>query len=693
MNLKYIISRTQGIGHSPSFALWRITVAAATCFLCSAVCAQTQLTNATLYGSATVINPGQTYTAIYVVFPPQASGPNHDDFVQYVMTQSAIDGVNVQVDWNLVEINDPTQTDCTQYAPPANNPDRCQPDPLVPGWFHTYDGWATIDGTGCADYSSGSISQWFCDFPWGSNSFKKVAIQLFGIGGTPSNGVTPPYVTQPTWVNAAAPSTYIYQDAVNTINAYTGSSGCGGYSGVTDLSYTILSGTQFQGDTSIPPNVTVSWNSNPFHVGDTIWLNPSFLPAHHPAFDVTTPHGATVTAATGTNFTYTGSGSVGDNTSPNSTSNTPVITSVQSWPVAYEAPYKAAWLSFLRAAIYHFNNLNLTGTTTHCTGGTSPACTLKETTAQIGYLRPGIARGGEAVPICTTAANTPMSSTVPSFSKSTWDGWYGAVNDTIQAAGPQMQIMLSINSGDPASADATYATDQASRAVAHYNAVGQLNGFGSQGLQWSDQTNWNGAGTGFQIINCPYGAVPPDTGNNWGCMFNKYWDGSNSTLYNPTSGDPPSPSTVPLELQQIDCSNPCKANPPFTCSTGVSGDTCMQGGAPGKTWDLRSLYPFATQNYASIIELYNQDALLAFDPNFCSLPTSGTTCNSTGSVTFSGLTPGTQFYFFQYVGIGQGQSLTGTCYTTYGFNSTQIQSSASGDCSYAAGLSKAHGYH
>ncbi len=665
---------------------------AAAC-LCPVLWAQTQLINATLHGSAILINPGQTYTHIYVVFPP-SSGTNHDDLVEYVMPQSAIDGVNVQINWNNIETSAPSQMDCTQLTPPLNNPDECQPDPLVPGWFHTYS-WSAVDGSGCADYS-GTISQWFCDFPWGSNNFKRVAIQLFGIGPGPSNPVTPPYVTQSAWINAAAPSSYQYQDVVNTVNAYTGTNGCGGYSG----SYSIPPGTTFSGDTSIPPNVTVTGLSSAptFSTKDTIWLNPQFTPASHPAFDITTPHGATVSNVVTTSpysFTYKGSGSSGDNHTATSTGTAvALVTAVQSWPVPYEAPYEAAWLSFLRAAIYHFNHLNNTGTSTHCVGTSGPSCTLNETTAQIAYLRAGVAEGGEAYPICTSSSltSTPMNSTMPSFTEPHWDGWYGTVNDTIQAAGPQMQIMFSINAGDPdpSTSNATFAANEASRAVAHYNSVGQFNGFGSQGLQWADQTNINGSGTGLQISGCPYSGTAPDTGNNWGCMFNKYWDGSNSTLYNPTGGDPPAPTTVPLELQQIDCSNPCTANPPFTCSQGGIGDTCMQGGSPGKTEDLRGLYPFATQNYASIIELYSQDALLAFDPNFCTLSLGS--CSGSG-VTFSGLTLGTQHDFFQYVGIGNGQSLSGTCYVTYGYTSGQIQGSASGDCSYAAAIYAAHGYH
>jgi hypothetical protein len=110
----------------------------------------------------------------------------------------------------------------------------------------------------------------------------------------------------------------------------------------------------------------------------------------------------------------------------------------------------------------------------------------------------------------------------------------------------------------------------------------------------------------------------------------------------------------------------------------------MQGGVPGKTQDLRTLYPFTTQNHVSILELYNQDALLAFDPNYCLLVSSA--CSSTG-VVFPTLTAGTQFEFFQDAGIGN----TNNCYTSY--ITGMPQTGANGDCSYAAAIYAAHGYH
>lgn len=128
------------------------------------------------------------------------------------------------------------------------------------------------------------------------------------------------------------------------------------------------------------------------------------------------------------------------------------------------------------------------------------------------------------------------------------------------------------------------------------------------------------------------------------------------------------------------------------CGQGITSDSCFHGGPPGLTQDLRTLYPFATSNYASILELYSQDALLAFDPKFCVL--SGGSCDiSTGGGGDSfgtNLSAATQYGFFQYVGIGKGTSGTSTCAATY--NQTP-QTGSNGDCSYAQYVTAAHGPH
>ncbi len=639
---------------------------------------QTPVLQNVILNGTPVLNPGSTLTQIYLLFPPQAKEPNHTRVLQYVMPQTVIDGVNLELDWNSVETTAPTQTDCTVLPAPASNPDRCQPDPFAQGWFHTYD-WTTVDGTGCMDVSFGSISQWFCDFPWGSGNFKKVVIQLFGIGPTPTNGVTPAYVTTnygsgTSWPDAVG----AVQDAVNTVNAYSGLAACSGYSG--DHGST-GNNTPITGNND--GTATVSWNSatSPIQAGDRVWLRPGF--SGHGEFDVTAANGASVTDANSTTFTYT----IGTNTrfSGNTGGQLPVTTAAESWPIPLSTPYQAAFRSFLRAAIYHFNHLNITSTPT-C--HTTPDCQIRETTSQIAYIRPGIARGGEAIPICSSQTHTPM--TDAGFSKSTWENWYQSVADTAVAASPLMPIMMSINASDPQAPDITFANDEAALVVSRFNGRGQAFGFGSQGLAISDMTN-------FSVGDCPGTSGAGDTGNNWGCMFFKYWNGATSTLYPPGAV----PTMAPLELQQIDCSNPCPTG--STCINGQgggSGDTCFQGGAPGKTQDLRTLFPWVANQFASIVELYAQDALLAFDPNYCTLPSPPivptSVCRRMSSDEFfAGLSSATQLSFFQYVGLGKGASGTGSCYTQYNNSYITITPEAysTGDCSYAAALYALHGFH
>ncbi|MGH9495984.1 MAG: ABC transporter permease [Candidatus Sulfotelmatobacter sp.] len=241
------------------------------------------------------------------------------------------------------------------------------------------------------------------------------------------------------------------------------------------------------------------------------------------------------------------------------------------------------------------------------------------------------------------------------FWKSQWESWYTTVNSTVQAAGRLMQVMLSINiGGSPASPDGSYATDEAAIAVSYSNPAGLYNGFGSQGLQSSDMVSFG---------TCP-GIGAPTTSNNWGCMFTQYWSGGST------------PTTVPLELQQVDCSDPNGYAP-----TGTN--KCLQGtSGTGLTGDLRQVYPFATANHTSILELYHHDALLAFDPYYCVI-SSGTYTGSSDSFG-SDLSTDAQINFFNAVGIDS------SCNTLYG---VPAPSSGTGGCQYAAAITAAHGPH
>jgi hypothetical protein len=179
-----------------------------------------------------------------------------------------------------------------------------------------------------------------------------------------------------------------------------------------------------------------------------------------------------------------------------------VISSQQSWPVPYEAPYKTAWEAFVAAAIIHFND--------------SP------NRSQITYMRVGRSAGGEAFPYCPdTLEALPGES---GYTKSGWLQYYTDIDNFIQQQNPMIQILDPLNeAGSPV--DNTYGAAEAQIAVSHQNAAGKVNGFGSQGLRASDIPNYTQSADGCA--------------SDWCAMFNNYY----------TAG-------YPLELQQIDLSDP-----------------------------------------------------------------------------------------------------------------------------------------
>ncbi len=318
-----------------------------------------------------------------------------------------------------------------------------------------------MDGTGCGDTTAGSISQWFC-FTYTSGAYKKVNIILYGIGD-PGQQLMPNYVTSSTWLSDTGAAA---QDVLNTINSPSAppTSCSANYPGQT------APATNWSGDGLNPTTVTVTGWSNPrsLQAGDYIWVKggvtfPSSL-------NITGRAGGLITSVTPggltPGFTYLATGV----TAAGITGATGVATvsALESWPVPYETPYSAAWLAFLKAAIYHFNHLNYTG------GGYG-----QETSSQIGYIRPGVARRGEATPLCTSQLANWGIYTAPT----TWTGWYQTVNSAVQSANPQMQIIFAIDAGDPQSRNAAYATAEAGIAVSTSTAAGAYNGFGSEGAR------------------------------------------------------------------------------------------------------------------------------------------------------------------------------------------------------------------
>ena len=115
--------------------------------------------------------------------------------------------------------------------------------------------------------------------------------------------------------------------------------------------------------------------------------------------------------------------------------------------------------------------------------------------------------------------------------------------------------------------------------------------------------------------------------------------------------------------------------------TSLNSNSCFQGGYPGKTKDLTSLLPWVTgsatlaSQHVSIIELYNQDALLAYDAKYCDPDSVSKVCKSTaGFDTFSGLNTDVTYDF--YIKAGQG---TPAC--------------SGSNCPHAQVINQAHGYH
>jgi hypothetical protein len=307
------------------------------------------------------------------------------------------------------------------------------------------------------------------------------------------------------------------------------------------------------------------------------------------------PLGVPVQNATADTFQYqSGIHTAGSAITPGT-----VVSIQQSWPVPYETPYKTAWESFVAAAIAHFN--------------ASPHL------AQISYMRVGRSVGGEAFPYCTP--NLEALPAPNTYTKAGWIQYYTDIDDFVQDQNPKMQILDPLNSaGMPE--DPNYGTQEATIAVAHHNASGKANGFGSQGLQSSDITNY------------------PQCASDWCNTFNTYT----------TEG-------MPLELQQDSLSDPVH----LTSSP---------------TGDLRPLLPFAVDHHVTIVELYDLDALLAYDPNYCVLnvPDNGLCGAGSVEIPVIVLPPQDQEPYFQAVG-------------------QPGNAGAKGDGSYAAVINSTQGQH
>jgi hypothetical protein len=192
----------------------------------------------------------------------------------------------------------------------------------------------------------------------------------------------------------------------------------------------------------------------------------------------------------------------------------------------FQTPYKA----FMAAVVQHYSG-----------------------NAALGYIRFGLARGGETFPalgfnsdpICAAAFLNNWG-----WTSATWTRYLTSLLDYEKSLDSPKQLMVGINEVNH---DLSIPDAVASRAV--QDGIG----FGSQGFQLSDTVDY------------------PACDVDWCNLFNQF------------------AGRAPLELQTLTQSSPSGAPP---------------------TGSLVTLLPFAAQHHATILELYYADWLTGFDPNY-----------------------------------------------------------------------------
>ncbi len=174
--------------------------------------------------------------------------------------------------------------------------------------------------------------------------------------------------------------------------------------------------------------------------------------------------------------------------------------------------------------------------------------------SQIGYIRFGLGHGGETYPVSgwnstTTACGKAFASW--GVNVTTWETYLAGMLSYEAALSSSKQLMVGVTPmGVPNTTVPNYVAPL---------AVPMRVGFGSQGLELSDITNY------------------PNCTANWCNLFAQYAGQS------------------PLELQTY-----LQSCPDNSCTTG----------------SLVNLVPFAVSHHATILEIYYQDWLLAFDPSY-----------------------------------------------------------------------------
>jgi hypothetical protein len=207
-------------------------------------------------------------------------------------------------------------------------------------------------------------------------------------------------------------------------------------------------------------------------------------------------------------------------------------------PNYFSAEFQTPYQAFMKQVVQHY-------------GGNS----------SIGYIRFGLARGGETYPNLGFDSDPTCSNafTAWGWTPTTWIDYVNSMLDYEGTLASPVRLTVGINTVDRN-------TSIPDSIAAHAVSLGM--GFGSQGFQQSDISSFT-AGT-------PCIA-------DWCSLFATYQ------------------GQVPLELQTATQSDP----------TGA-----------GMTGSLVDLLPFAVQRHATIVELYYQDWLTAFDPGYPGYDTS-----------------------------------------------------------------------
>jgi hypothetical protein len=575
-----------------------------------------------VWGQSGDFNP---YTNIWAFFPPNLGNDNM--YVRgSVMTQPSVAGVSQLVNWSMIETVEPDTNPC-----PAS--DLCQPDPMIPGMYHHYS-WSIYD----ASSATSPIVQWFGPFVTGG-SLKKVNLLISGESSSATNVVTPHYVTSASWYNLFTPQE---QDVINALRDCMGVPWTG-----TDLAtalgtYTVL-GTTVMVNVSNCCSVTAHDQSSLLQNGDLVWVTS----AADPGLD-TGPAGSTITVSGPNSFIYTPSGTPGI-----THVDLQFINAAQSWAVPYEYPYMSALKAFWAAVVAHY--------------GPSYTIGLTNYFSQLNYFRFGGSAGSEWYPYCVTGTgnyleNLPapytyvMEGGVAGHSVG-WVDYYTAMGGYLQSLDPAVKIVHSIN-GAEIPENYCYADDEAEAAVTFSNRFGVRDGFGSQGLSALDHKECTtGPGCSYNMCN----TRTQFSASDWYPLFATY-----------------GASGVPLELQPESLS--------YEGDTDCSLPTCGVGGG-NYSGDLPTfLYPFATNDGVTDVEIYWRDLELAYDStNYCYL--SGTSCQASMSISLGGQigSAGLQYTFFQKVGQGS----MGTPVPCTG----PLQTGATGNCAYAVNINAAAGPH